>query len=306
MEPEDLPRPVVVGLGELLWDCFDDSRRPGGAPANVAFQAGQLGFRGVVCSRVGRDLLGDELVDFLVGQELATDWIERDADHPTGTVTVDTTRADHPEYTIHEHVAWDHLEFDAALEDLMAGAAAVCFGTLAQRSPTTRRTILKALTATSRDCLVVYDVNLRQEFYRRDWIEESLVAAQIVKVNLEEVAILAELLGTGPPDPVPFARAIQEQFGVETVCVTRGKLGSLVIERDGVHDVPAVPVKVVDTVGAGDAFTAALIYTRLRGWPAARAAAFATRVGALVAQRPGAMPPLRGEIAALAAQFESP
>ena len=135
MEPSDLSRPVVVGLGELLWDCFNDSRRPGGAPANVAFQAGQLGCRGVVCSRVGCDPPGDDLVDFLAGQDLATDWIERDAEHPTGTVTVDTTRVDHPEYTIHERVAWDHLEFDAALEDLMAGAAAVCFGTLAQRAP---------------------------------------------------------------------------------------------------------------------------------------------------------------------------
>jgi fructokinase len=272
----------------------------------VAFHAGQLGCRGVVCSRVGRDAAGDQLVEFLAAQGIATQWVQRDDAHPTGTVSVSMGRDRQHRFTIHENVAWDYLELNDGLKELMGSAAAVCFGTLAQRSPTTRRTILKALTATSRDCLVVYDVNLRQEFYRRDWIEESLVAAQIVKVNLEEVAILAELLGTGPPDPVPFARAIQEQFGVETVCVTRGKLGSLVIERDGVHDVPAVPVKVVDTVGAGDAFTAALIYTRLRGWPAARAAAFATRVGALVAQRPGAMPPLRGEIAALAAQFESP
>jgi fructokinase len=303
MTAQSAEGPIVVGLGELLWDCFPDLRRPGGAPANVAFHAGQLGCRGVVCSRVGRDAAGDELVEFLAAQGIATQWVQRDDAHPTGTVSVGMGRDRQHHFTIHENVAWDYLELNDGLKELMAAAAAVCFGTLAQRSPTTRRTILKALTAVGRDCLIVYDVNLRQEFYRRGWIEESLVAAQIVKLNLEEVAVLAELLGTGPPDPVPFARAIQEQFGVETVCVTRGKLGSLVIEKNGVHDVPAVTVKVADTVGAGDAFTAALIYTRLCGWPTARGAAFATRVGALVAQHPGAMPPLRDEIAALAAEF---
>ncbi|NLE38521.1 MAG: hypothetical protein GX621_10900 [Pirellulaceae bacterium] len=140
-------RPIVVGLGELLWDCFGDSRRPGGAPANVAFQANQLGCRGVVCSRVGDDPLGRELIDFLDGQGLETRWVQRDVRHPTGTVTVDASRADHPEYTIHEGAAWDHLEFNGDLEDLMSRASAVCFGSLAQRSPASRETIHRALTA---------------------------------------------------------------------------------------------------------------------------------------------------------------
>lgn len=296
-------RPVVVGLGELLWDCFADARRPGGAPANVAFHAGQLGCTGAVASRVGHDALGDELLAFLAQQGISTQWVQRDAAHPTGQVTVVIGRNGQPQYTIHENVAWDYLELDGGLADLMGKAAAVCFGTLAQRSHASRRTIQKALAATSRECLVVYDVNLRPPFVKRDWIEESLVAAHVVKLNTEELAELADLLAIGSPDPVPFARVIQEHFGVETVCVTQGRQGCLLIERERVLPVPGVPIKVADTVGAGDAFTAALIYGRLQGWTPDKAASFATRCGALVAERPGAMPPLRDEFAALAAEY---
>jgi fructokinase len=304
MELEDNPRPVVVGLGELLWDCFDESRRPGGAPANVAFHAEQIGCRGIVCSRVGCDPLGDELIGFLAAQGLATDWIERDADHPTGTVTVDTTRADHPEYTIHQHVAWDHLELDAALEQLMADAAAVCFGTLAQRAPVSRETIHRALAGTPPGCLVVCDVNLRQHWYDRQVLERSLAAAGLVKLNDHEVTVLAEVLGAASAEHVPFAREIRQRFDVDTVCITRGERGCLLVSADEVVDAPGTAVDVVDSVGAGDAFTAAWIAGRLRRWPLDSQASFANRVGALVASRAGAMPALRDEFARLLAECE--
>lgn len=291
-DPEPL---VVVGLGELLWDCFADARRPGGAPANVAFHAGQLGAQGIVVSRVGRDPLGDELVAFLASQGLDTAWVQRDAVHPTGTVTVDTSQADHPDYVIHENVAWDHLEADAALKDLMGRAAAVCFGTLAQRWPDSRQAIHAALDATRPDCLVVYDVNLRQQWYERSWIEQSLSRSKIVKLNGDEAVVLADLLETGAGDHVAFARAIQRRYGVDTVCITRAEQGCLLVAGEEVVDSPGVQVDVVDAVGAGDAFTAALIVSRLRSRPLAAQAAFANRVGALVASRPGAMPVLRLE-----------
>ena len=287
--------PIIVGLGELLWDCFADARRPGGAPANVAFQAGQLGCQGIVVSRVGRDALGDELVAFLAGQGLDTAWIQRDAVHPTGTVTVDTSRADHPTYVIHENVAWDHLEATVDLKDLMGRAAAGCFGTLAQRWPDSRQAIHAALDAARPDCLVVYDVNLRQQWYERSWIEKSLSRSRIVKLNDDEATVLAELLETGAGDHVAFARAVQQRYGVDTVCITRAEQGCLLVAGDEVVDSPGVRVDVVDAVGAGDAFTAALIVSRLRAWPLAAQAAFANRVGALVASRPGAMPILREE-----------
>jgi len=298
-------RPIVVGLGELLWDCFADGRRPGGAPANVAFQACQLGCRGVVCSRVGQDPLGDELVGFLAVQGLPIEWIQRDATHPTGTVTVDTSRADRPTYVIHENVAWDHLQATLAVKELMAQAAAVCFGTLAQRYPDSRQAIAEALEATRPGCLVVYDVNLRQHWYQRPWIEQSLAHSRIVKLNSDEARVLATLLETGPGDDAAFAHALQQRYGVQTVCITRAEHGCLLVSGSEIVDSPGVRVQVVDAVGAGDAFSAALIVGQLRAWPLARQAAFANQVGALVASRPGAMPVLRDEFAALQASYEA-
>lgn len=296
-------RPIVVGLGELLWDIFADVRRPGGAPANVAFQAEQLGCRGVVCSRVGRDALGDELLKFLSEQGLTTDWIQRDPVHPTGTVTVDTSRADHPQYVIHEGVAWDYIALDDNVKQLMSRAAAICFGTLAQRSGPSRTAIQGALLEAPRDCLKVCDINLRQKWYDRESIESSLARSHFLKLNSDEVEVLAGLLEIATADHRCFAEAIQQRFGVEIVCITRAADGCLMIGRDDVVDRPGVKIRVADAVGAGDAFTAAWIYGRLHGWPLEAQASFANEVGALVASRPGAMPPLRDEFARLVERY---
>lgn len=294
---------TVIGLGELLWDIFPDARRPGGAPANVAFQACQLGCRGVVCSRVGDDELGREIRDFLRGQGLETSSIQIDRDHPTGTVTVDTSVADHPEYVIHEDVAWDHLAWDGPTRELMEQADAVCFGTLAQRSPVSRETILRCLLATSETCRIVYDVNLRQTWYDRIAIERSLQSADVVKLNHHETDVLAKLLDIGPTDPRRFANALQTRFEVPLTCITRGENGCLLIRNDEVVDIPGVRIDVSDAVGAGDAFTAALIFALLQDWPLPVTGAFANRVGALVASRPGAMPPLSVEFRELVTEF---
>ncbi|MFQ5425126.1 MAG: carbohydrate kinase [Phycisphaerae bacterium] len=291
----------VVGLGEILWDCFGTSRRPGGAPANVAFHAEQLGCDGIVCSRVGADALGDELVGVVTGHGLELRYIQRDSIHPTGTVTVDTTRADHPTYTIHENVAWDYIEFNADWADLMASASAVCFGTLAQRSPASRATIHRCIAA-ARSALIVYDVNLRQTWYERAWIERSLEAAHIVKLNIDEVAVLAPLLEIASSEPTAFARTLQDRHGVDTVCITQAEQGCRLVTPDGVWSIPGTPVDVVDSVGAGDAFTAAFIAARLWNWPAAARAAFANEVGAMVASRAGAMPMVREAYAQLRAR----
>jgi fructokinase len=295
---------IVVGLGELLWDCFPDSCRPGGAPANVAFHAQQLGQRGVICSRIGDDELGRELLAYLGARGLDTRHVQRDRSRPTGYVTVNTANPDRPSFIIHENVAWDALEFNDELGGLMGVAAAVCFGTLAQRSPRSRETIHRCLSA-AQNALIVYDVNLRQNWYERDWIERSLRTADIVKLNIDEVAVLAEVLETESPDPQRFAADLRARFGVELVCVTRAEEGCALIGRDETADVSGVRVEVADAVGAGDAFTAALITARLRGWGLRTAATFANEVGALVAGRPGAMPSLPTELAELAAKVES-
>jgi fructokinase len=282
--------PIVVGLGELLWDCFADSRLPGGAPANVAYHACQLGCRGIVASRVGQDPLGDELVAFLASQGLETAWVQRDATHPTSTVTVDASRPDDPRFYIHENVAWDYLALEMALEQLLVRANAVCFGTLAQRSRYSCHTIQQAIRTVGPGCLVVFDVNLRQGGCPRYLLEASLRASHIVKLNAEEVLGIDEYLEIGAREPEWFARAIQDLYGVDTVCITRGDRGCVLIGPDQVADDSGKPVAVADTVGAGDAFTAALIASRLRGWPLAAQASFANAVGGLVAGRRGAMP----------------
>lgn len=297
--------PLVIGLGELLWDCFGDERRPGGAPANVAFQANQLGCQGTVVSRVGQDALGTELLDFLKQQHLSAEYVQIDQAFPTGTVTVEFTDANDPQYTIHEQVAWDHLEFNEPLAALMKQTRAVCFGTLAQREETSRESIHNCLAVTSPDCLVVYDINLRQHYYDQSWIERSLSAAKIVKLNQEEVDILSGLLNVRLGDLKQFADYLQKTYGVEAVCITRGAEGCLIFTCDQQYDIPGTPVEVADAVGAGDAFTAALISRRLLGWPWEQAALFANRVGGLVASHSGAMPVLRAEFEKLSQEIQN-
>ena len=291
-------RQTVIGLGEVLWDEFSDSRRPGGAPANVAFQANELGCRGIVVSRVGADRSGSELCAELADKGLELTGIQRDRDHPTGRVTVDLTDSGHPDYVIHENVAWDYLQADAALRDLASTADAICCGTLAQRSATSRRSIHTLLDVATPDCLTVYDVNLRQQWYTREWIEATIRTANVVKLNHEEVHIVAELLGleSAPPE---FAASLQGEYNVDLVCVTRAEHGCVLVDRDNVVDVPGEPVDVADAVGAGDAFTAALIISRLEGWPLHSIAEFANKVGGLVASRSGAMPELADEYSRL-------
>jgi fructokinase len=289
--------PTVIGLGEVLWDCFPDRRLPGGAPANVAFHAQQLGWSAAVATRVGTDPLGAELLDFLAAQGLSTELVQRDPAHGTGTVTVQP--GVNAAYEFLEHSAWDFLEASEAWLAAMAQARAVAFGTLAQRGAVSRAAIYRCLEATSPEAIVVYDINLRPPFFERQWIERSLALSTIAKLNDDEVRTLRPLLGAPAGDDERFARWLRERSGLEAVCVTRGGRGALVASDAGVVDLPGVAVTVADTVGAGDAFTAGLIGARLWGWPWDRAAELANRMGALVASRAGAMPALRAEFAAL-------
>lgn len=288
-------RPRIIGPGEVLWDCFPDGRRPGGATANCVFHAMQMGCEGFVISRVGQDEPGDAILDFFRQQGLATDFIQRDPDRPTGWVTVDMPPGETHRFTIHEDVAWDRLEFTPQLAELMPTADAVCFGTLAQRSPLSRETIQRCLYETREDCLLVCDINLRQQFFDAITIERSLQAADIVKLNDDEVRVLSDLLGLPAATHRDFAAGVRERFDVNLVCVTRGAEGCFLNSSTETAEIPGRKVTVVDTVGAGDSFTAALIVSQLEGWPLEKSARFANEVGALVAGRAGAMPRLRDE-----------
>jgi fructokinase len=252
---------------------------------------------GVVYSRVGHDELGDGLRAFLESHGLPLMYLQTDAEHPTGHVTVDLSVVESPEFTIAEDVAWDHLELTEPVQELAAKATAICFGTLAQRSPRTRAAVHGLLSAASDDCLTVYDVNLRPPWYEKSWIEDSLRAARIVKLNRTEVREISALLEIGSEDPIDVARFFQANFDVELVCATRSSDGCMLIDRDGVGSADGVEVDAVDPVGAGDAFTAALIYAQLKNWSLQVKATFANQIASLVAGEGGAMPDLSDEFA---------
>lgn len=288
----------VIGLGELLWDCFPDERRPGGAPANVAFHAQQLGLSAAVATRVGCDPLGEELLQFLARQGLSIDLVQRDAEHGTGTVTVNPG-ADGTRYEFLENSAWDFLATEDLWLSAMATARAVCFGTLAQRGEVSRRTIHACIAATSSECLRVYDVNLRPPFYQREWIEASLRLATLVKLNDDEVTVLATMFQRTPTSDVEFARWMLETYQLDLVCITRGPSGAAAVSAEETCETSGIAIQVADTVGAGDAFTAGLIWARLNHWTLGRGLHLANQIGALVASRPGAMPVLEGELAEL-------
>ncbi len=292
---------LVLGVGELLWDCFSATRRPGGAPANVAFHVGQLGDKGIICSRVGCDALGEELLKCLGQRGLDTTCVQRDQEYPTGTVIVDAARADDPVYTIQENVAWDHLEFTDQLAQLAAAASAVCLGTLAQRAPSSRETVDRVL-AGARDALIVYDVNLRPPWYSTETVGRLLANCDVVKLNSEEVLGVASMLSFVSNEPTRFADEVFERFDVRLVCMTRAGEGVLAISPQERFDLPGQQVVVADAVGAGDAFTAAMIHGLLHGRSLEQTIRFANRVGGLVASRAGAMPELREEYARLEAE----
>lgn len=293
--------PLVVGLGEAVWDIFETDRKPGGATANVAYQAAQLGARGVVASRVGTDELGQELTRYLVQKGLDISWLQLDSQHETGKVTVDATDPGHPTYVIHQNVAWDYLTPTAEFLELADQASAVCFGTLAQRSPVSRDAVQQFISRTRG--LVVFDVNLRQKFYDRESLDLSFRRATIVKLNLDEVAPVAAELGIAGVSAEAFSGQLLSHYPIETLIITRAEHGCYVTSRGEEVDLPGEEVTLVDAVGAGDAFTAAFLMLTLEGQPLELKARFANRVGALVVGHAGAMPPMAEQYRNLRREF---
>lgn len=293
---------TVVSIGELLWDCFPDGRRPGGAPANVAFHAAQLGAEGLVVSRVGADGDGAALKDHLARHGLSTRHVQEDAAHPTGTVSVRVDGQGHATYTIHEPVAWDGIEHDSSIAGISATRVVYCFGTLAQRALPSRATIQGMLRAASAS-FTICDINLRAPWYTREVVEQSLVLAQCAKLNESEVGVLCEMFGLTTSTISETAERLRRRFALQLVCVTRGAAGCLAAGEGGIIEVPGKSVTVVDTVGAGDAFTAALACGLGWGWPLGVTMELANEVGALVAGRAGAMPSLAPAYRALVARL---
>ena len=288
--------PTVVGLGEVLWDLFPSGRRLGGAPANFAYCSHLLGNRAIVASRVGSDELGNEIRESLASAGLTTQYVQVDTGFPTGTVQVQFDDKGQPKFEITHPAAWDFLEWMKSWHLLAQSTDAVCFGSLAQRSLQSRETILTFLENTRQDALRIFDVNLRQSFYSREIVNESLTRSNVVKLNHDELPKLRQLLGMNAASDkdgeISFCRALLDAYDLHMVCVTRGANGSLLCSHAGYSEHPGFRVPVKDTVGAGDAFTAGLVHVLLRGGSLDDMNDLANRTGAWVASRDGAMPPV--------------
>ena len=298
---------LILGMGELLWDLLPEGAFLGGAPANFAVMAGQLGNRAVLLSRIGRDELGRKAVERFDSLPVEARFLQVDPARETGRVTV-AFEGGEPHYTIHQPAAWDFLEVTGEWMELAEMADALCFGSLAQRSRESRQTIQALAARTSALCARVFDVNLRAPFYSAEVIQQSLELATVLKMNDAELPRVLALLGLKvenelAPGPSRLtderqgaARLLREFPLLQMVAVTRGAHGSLLVTRKAWHEHPGIPVKVADAIGAGDAFTAAMIHYLLRGADLATLNEAGNRWGSWVSSQSGAMPPLPGAV----------
>ncbi|MBO4826984.1 MAG: carbohydrate kinase [Prevotella sp.] len=282
----------VVGLGEVLWDVLPEGKKLGGAPANFAYHAGQfLGMDNTIAvSALGEDKLADETIEALKEHGL-NDLLPR-VPYPTGTVQVQLDEQGIPTYDIRENVAWDNIPFDEDIEQIARNCRAVCFGSLAQRNVVSRETIHRFLDATPRDCVKIFDINLRQQFYTKDVIEESLKRCNILKINDEELVIIGRMFGYPGLDIENKCWLILGKYNLDMLVLTCGTNGSYVFAPGAMSFQETPKVQVADTVGAGDSFTGSFCAAILNGKSVAEAHRKAVEVSAYVCTQNGAMPVL--------------
>lgn len=287
---------VVVGMGEALWDILPEGKKIGGAPANFAYHVSQFGLPGCVVSAVGPDPLGKEIVENFTSKGL--DQLIAEVPYPTGTVQVVIDQAGIPQYEIKENVAWDNIPYTASLEQLAGRTKAVCFGSLAQRNVVSRNTINSFLDTMPQadDTLVVFDVNLRQGFYDKDILCDSMTRCNILKINDEELVAVSRMFGYPGIDLQDKCWILLGKYNLKMLILTCGINGSYVFTPGSVSFQPTPKVGVADTVGAGDSFTAAFIAGILKGKSVAEAHSLAVRTSAFVCTRNGAMPVLPVEL----------
>ncbi len=289
----------IAGIGELLWDLLPSGPRLGGAPANFAIFCARLGNRTALVSSVGDDEYGRTARATLVQPNLDLQQIQEDKAHPTGTVEVSFSADKQPRYLIHRNVAWDFIRLTPELLEVACGVDAVCFQTLPQRHEVSRSTIRSFVEATAPECARVCDVNLRMPDCSREVLQWSMAHATIIKLSDEELPQVFSMLNEHPAPKSPRAAAytlLEDYPGCQLVATTLGPHGSLLTTRESTFGHPGIPIKVVDTVGAGDAFTAGLIHAYLRGASLSQMAEIGNLCGSYVASQPGATPPLSREL----------
>ena len=282
----------VVGLGEALWDVLPEGKKLGGAPANFAYHAGQfLGQENTLAvSALGDDKLAEETVEALEQHQLR--YLMPRVPYPTGTVQVTLTGEGIPSYDIKENVAWDNIPFTPAIEEVARTCRAVCFGSLAQRNVVSRENIQRFLDATPKDCLKVFDINLRQQFYTKEVIRQSLQRCNVLKINDEELVVIGRMFGYPGLDMENKCWLILGKYNLDMLVLTCGTNGSYVFTPGQMSFQETPHVEVADTVGAGDSFTGAFCAAILSGKSVPEAHKRAVEVSAYVCTQNGAMPPL--------------
>ena len=286
----------VVGIGEALWDVLPEGKKIGGAPANFAYHVSQFGLDSRAVSAIGDDPLGKELKDNF--DERKVKYILETVPYPTGTVQVELDPVGVPVYDIKENVAWDNIQFNDELKALAKETGAVCFGSLAQRNIVTRETLNKFLDAipAENDPLIVFDINLRQGFYTKEILEDSMKRCNILKINDEELVTVSRMFGYPGIDLQDKCWILLGKYNLKMLILTCGVNGSYVFTPGEVSFLPTPTVEVADTVGAGDSFTAAFISSILKGKSVKEAHDKAVRTSAYVCTQKGAMPILPSEI----------
>lgn len=279
-------QPLMVGIGELLWDVFPDHKKAGGAPINFVYHAAQLGAKAYAISAVGNDENGTEILAEL--KKSGINGIIASTNFPTGTVEV-KLKDGIPDYTIVENVAWDHIQFTPLAEEILRKADAVCYGTLASRHPDSRAGILKMLSTVRADAVKLYDINLRQSYYSAGLIDTLLTHANVFKINIDEMAVLRPLLDlTGSDEEV--CHILMKRYGLKYLIFTAGEKFSRIYSETETSYFETPQVKVADTVGAGDSFSGAFVYALLSRKSLKEAHHTAVNVSAFVCTREGAWP----------------
>lgn len=281
---------IIVGLGEVLWDVLPDGKKIGGAPANFAYHVGRFGYDSVAVSAIGEDRLGDETLAAL--DEKGLEYILPRVPYPTGTVQVTLDDDGVPTYEIRENVAWDNVPFTPEIEELARNCRAVCWGSLAQRNVVSRQTINKFLDAMpdGDGRLKIFDINLRQNFYTKEVLSESVSRCNVLKINDEELVAIGRLFGYPGLDMRDKCWLILGKYNLDMLVLTCGVNGSYVFTPGSVSFQETPSVEVADTVGAGDSFTGAFCASILAGMPVGEAHRLAVRVSAYVCTQNGAMP----------------
>ena len=295
MAVQEIRPPIIAGLGEILWDVIGDSEELGGAPVNFAFHAGQLGAEAYAVSSIGLDERGEAALRVLRDSGMTTAHITSIEGAPTGYVTAVLDDNGVATYDFPANVAWDRIRMNAETFALAERLDAICFGSLAQRSPTSRKAIHEYLAAVGPDTLKIFDLNIRQNFYSPELIRASLERADVLKLNDDEIEKVTEMESL-QGDAKEILQQLIDRYGLKLAALTRGGNGSLLVSRESVSDHPGFRTSIVDTIGAGDSFTAVTTLGVLRGYPLEAINEHANRVAAFVCSRKGAMVQLPEEL----------